>query len=47
VSSTSSGSEIFDKVSDFDESAHINPEDFSKLAEFTKESVSNQSKRGQ
>ena len=36
-SSTSSGSEIFDKVSDFDDSSHINPKDFDKLLQFTKD----------
>ena len=46
VSSTSSGSEIFDKASDFDESVHINPEDFQKLLHFTKEVASNGNHEG-
>mmetsp|Transcript_11084 Transcript_11084/g.17566 ORF Transcript_11084/g.17566 Transcript_11084/m.17566 type:complete len:220 (-) Transcript_11084:166-825(-) len=41
VSSTSSGSEIFDKASEFDKTSHINPEDFIKLLDFTKEVASN------
>jgi hypothetical protein len=37
VSSASSASEIFDKVSEFDETTHLNVEDFTKLVNFTKE----------
>ena len=37
VSSASSASEIFDKVSEFDETTQLNSDDFTKLVNFTKE----------